>query len=422
MKTYLILLCIYFFNCGSVLADKINSASAESIVKALQNQVQQNPPAFPLESYAGGRQSIEDGLRSAYFGYGERRYSHRFDFHPAMDVGYFPTETGNVTDESGEMWEVRAPQTYLKKVYAIQKGTLVSIALISTGYKIVLKHTLDTPYFDNDGTAYYHYYTCYRHLDSRSLSYLSGLAKAFTNNPEATYEALFGKYVFEAGEQMALVGFTPDKNSVGLPRAHLDFSLNLFADPNKGNNIRNYALNPLLLFPPFEYVNPRSYKMGASHLPAYKIVVDESSIVIPGSKNDVSFKLQIHSGRLSEDGEYQVSRYFALNGLEAVLMNNGQQLGAYSIDRQRKLGYSTGSYDLMDNPNQSVPHFLAPLGEQGNVFEMTVVLPGFWFEENQYDWSKEGAVSIEISSIWEGYLEGHKHTFTIPLLALKKDD
>ena len=81
-----------------------------------------------------------------------------------MDVGYFPTETGNVTDESGEMWEVRAPQTYLKKVYAIQKGTLVSIALISTGYKIVLKHTLDTPYFDNENvkkdTRIYFYNAC----------------------------------------------------------------------------------------------------------------------------------------------------------------------------------------------------------------------------------------------------------------------
>jgi hypothetical protein len=38
----------------------------------------------------------------------------------------------------------------------------------------------------------------------RSLSYLSGIAREFTNDPEATYEALFGEYMFEAGQQLAL--------------------------------------------------------------------------------------------------------------------------------------------------------------------------------------------------------------------------
>ena len=218
---------------------------------------------------------------------------------------------------------------------------------------------------------------------------------------------------------MAFVGFSPDKSSVGIPRAHLDFSLNLFADPNKGNNIRNYALNPLLLFPPFEYADPRSHHMAASQVPAYKIVVDETSIIAPGNEDYVGFNLQIHAGGLSEDGEYRVSRYFALNGLEAVLINNGERLGAFLIDRHQKQGYSTESYDVMDNPNQLVPHFLAPLGEQGDVFAMSVVLPMVWFEENQYDWSKDGSVSIRISSIWDGYLEGHKHTFTIALPAVK---
>jgi len=417
MKNFLILICVYCLTCGCVLAQKIDAASAVSIVKALQEQVSENPSAFPLESYEGGPQSLAKGLRQGYFGYGERRYSHRFDFHPAMDVGYFPTEVGNVTDELGETWEVRAPQTYLKKVYAVQKGELVSIALISTGYKIVLKHSLETPYYDNKGRAYYHYYTCYRHLDSRSLSYLSGIAKKFTNNPKATYKNLFEKYIFEAGEQMALVGFTPDKSSEGIPRAHLDFSLNLFDDPNKGTNIRNYAFNPLLLFPPFEYANPRSYIIGANHLPAYMFNVHESHIRTPGKEENGGFVLQIHSGGLSADGEYLMSRYFALNGLDVVLMNDGKQLGTYRVDRHRKLGYSTKSYESLDNPDLSTPHFLAPLEEQGDVFNMAVVLPTTWFEEKKYDWSKDGSVSIRISSIWDGYLEGHSYSFEIPLPA-----
>jgi len=417
MKNFLLLICAYCLTCGSVFAQKINADSAASIVKALQDQVKENPSVFPLESYTGGVPSIEDGLRLTYFGYGERRYSHRFDFHPAMDVGYFPTEIGHVTDEQGESWQVRAPQTYLKKVYAIQKGKLVSIKLISTGYKLILKHQLKTPYLDNDGNPYHHYYTCYRHLDSRSLSYLNGIAREFTNDPEATYEALVGKYTFDAGQQIALVGFTPDKNAVGLPRAHLDFSLNLFKDANKGTNIRNYALNPLLLFPPFEYANPRSYEMGANHLPAYKFNVHESHIRTPSKEKNGGFVLQIYSGGLSADGEYLVSRYFALNGLNVVLMNDGKQLGAYRVDRHRKLGYSTKSYESLDNPNQSTPYFLAPLGEQGDVFNLAVVLPTTWFEEKKYDWSKDGSVSIQISSIWDGYLETHSHSLTIPIPA-----
>ena len=421
MKTSLALFCACILICGSVFAQKIDSDSAASIVKALQDQVRGNPSVFPLESYEGGVQSVADGFRQAYFGYGERRYSHRFDFHPAMDAGYFPTEIGQVTDEMGEFWEVRAPQTYLKKVYAIQKGELVSIALISTGYKIVLKHSLETPYYDNDGRAYYHYYSCYRHLDSRSLSYLDGVARAFTNDPESTHKELFGKYTFEAGEQVAFVGFTPDKTSVGIPRAHLDFSLNLFKDPNKGTNIRNYALNPLLLFPPFGYANPRSYEMGADHLPAYKFVVDEASIVTSNGEQHVEFVLQVQSGGLSAEGDYLVSRYFALNGVDIVLMNNGKQLATYRIDRQKKLGYHTKTYESLDNPNQSAPHFFAPLGEQEDVFKMAVVLPKVWFEEKRYDWSKDGSVSIKISSIWDGYLEGHNHSFTIPMPAVKVD-
>jgi len=415
MKSFLILTCAYCLTCSSVFAQKINADSAASIVKALQDQVKENPSVFPLESYEGGILSIADGLRLNYFGYGERRYSHRFDFHPAMDVGFYPTEIGHVTDEQGESWQVRAPQTYLKKVYAIQEGELVSIKLISTGYKIILKHKLETPYLDNDGNPYHHYYTCYRHLDSRSLSHLNEIAREFTNDQEATYKALFEKYTFEAGQQIALVGFTPDKNAVGLPRAHLDFSLNLFKDPNKGTNIRNYALNPLLLFPQFEYADPQSHEMAANSVPAYKFVVDKSSIVAPSRDKDGQFDLQIHSGGWSADDKYLATRYFALNGLDIVLTNNSSYLASYRIDRHRKSGYSTESYDLMDNPIQSVPHFLAPLGEQEDVFKMTIVLPKVWFEQNHYDWSKNGSVSIDISSIWKGYSEGHSHSFTIPL-------
>jgi len=417
MKNFLILICACCLTCSSAFAQKINADSAASIVRAIQEQVEKNPSVFPLESYTGGIQSIEKGLRFAYFGYGERRYTHRFDFHPAMDVGYFPAEIGHVMDEAGKSWQVRAPQTYLKKVYAIQKGELVSIKLITSGYKLILKHELKTPYYDNDGKAYYHYYTCYRHLDSRSLSYLNGIAGELTNNPEATYEDLFGKYTFEAGEQLGVVGFQPDEKAVDMPRAHIDFSLNLFGDPNKGTNIRNYSVNPLLLFPPFVYVAPQSYEMGENQIPAYKFVVDESSIMAPGKEKDGSFVLQIHSGGWSADDKYLVSRYFALNGLDIVLTNDSRQLASYRIERQRKLGYSTESYELMDNPNRSIPRFLAPLGEQGDVFKMTVVLPRVWFERNQYDWSKDGSVSIDISSIWKGYLEGHGYSFAIPLLA-----
>lgn len=417
MKNFLILICAYCLTSGSVFAQKINAQSADSIVKALQEQVKESPPAFPLESLAGGIQSIEDGLRLNYFGYGERRYTHRFDFHPAMDVGYFPKETGYVTDESGESWQVRSPQSYLKKVYAVQKGELVSIRLQASGYKIVLKHELKTPYFDNDGKPYHYYYTVYRHLDSRSLSYLNGVAREFSQDPAATHEALFGKYVFEAGEQIAVVGFPPDEKAFEIPRAHIDFSLNVFKDPNKGTNIRNYALNPLLLFPPFEYTDPQSHRIGLNKLPAYQFVVDESSIVAPGKDNDGQFILQIYAGGWSANNKYQATRYFALNGLDVVLTSDSNYLASYRIDRNRKLGYSTESYDLMDNPNPSVPHFLAPLGEQEDVFRITVVLPRAWFEKNQYDWSKSGSVSIDISSIWKGYSDGHNHSLKIPLPA-----
>jgi len=409
-------MCIFLFASGNVFAEKIGSASLESIVAALQEQARTSPPVFPLESYEGGVQSIEDGLRQAYFGYGERRYTIRTDFHPAMDVGYFPTETGFVTTEQGESVEVRSPQSYLKKVYAIQKGEFVSIANSSYGYKIVLKHTLETPYYDNDGKPWYDYYTCYRHLDSRSLSYLNEVARKFTGNSEATYEALTGKYVFEAGEQIALAGFPPADNP-DLPRAHLDFSLNLFDHPNKGASIRNYALNPLLLFPPFAYADSPASATGADGQPVYGIDVDEAAVVLPGKGKDGQFTVHIRCAQRTAGGAIQACRYFALNAMDIQLFNDGKLLVSHQLDRQRKLGYRTETYDLLDAPDTSAPYFHAPLGVQGDVYEMAVVLPAEWFEQNHYDWSKNGELSIDLSDIWIGYLEGHDHAFTIALPA-----
>ena len=65
MKNFLILICAWCLACGSVFAQKINADSAASIVRALQEQVKESPSVFPLESYTGGIQSVEDGLRLA---------------------------------------------------------------------------------------------------------------------------------------------------------------------------------------------------------------------------------------------------------------------------------------------------------------------------------------------------------------------
>lgn len=409
MKSIVMLFCAAVLASGNAVADKIDTASLESIVAALQYQARTSPPAFPMESYEGGEQSVIDGFRQAYFGYGERRYTSRTDFHPAMDVGYFPTETGYVTTEQGEKVNVRAPQSYLKKIYAIQKGEFVSIANSSYGYKIVLKHTLEKPYYDNDGKPWYDYYTCYRHLDSRSLAYLDEVARKFTGDPDATYEALAGKYIFEAGEQIALAGFPPADNPE-LPRAHLDFSLNLFDNPNKGSSIRNYALNPLLLFPPIAYANGAGAPDGQ---PVYTIGVDDASIVPPAEGKDGQFVVSVSCMQ----NESTPCRYYALNALDVQLFSDGEPVASHRLDRQTKAGYRTESYDMLDAPDTSAPYFYAPLGVQADVYEMTVVLPADWFARQHYDWSKSGMLSIELSSIWQGYLDGHEYSFTIALPA-----
>ncbi|GEM_PF-3519477 len=413
MKILSFLFSTIFLFFGHTFAEKINPEAYLSIVETLQYQAKKTPPSFPLEAYEGGTQPIIKGLRYAYFGYGERRYTNRLDFHPAIDLAYFPTEKGRVTAEDGKSIKVRAPQTYLKKVYAIHRGELESIALQGSGYKVKLKHTLEKPYFDNKGRAYNHYYTCYRHLDSRSLNYLDEVAKETTGNPKASHKNLFGKYVFEAGEQIALAGFNPTITK-GRQRVHLDFSLNMYKDPDKGENLRKYALNPLLLFPSFHYADPHSYEIKEDGLPSYQITIDESTLVAPTKDADGRVTVKIHSGGWSND-TYTPVRYFALNGLDVVLHNDGKYLKSHHVDRHLKLAYKVKTFPQLDRSDKSTPHFYAPLGEQVDVFEMDIILPKIWIEKAGYDWTKSGSLAIEISSIWAMYLEGHSHSFSIPL-------
>ena len=418
MKTYRLffILMLTFCTCAAtnLQAQKIDAESLRSIVAALQSQVKKHPSTFPLESLDDGAQGVAAGLQNVYFGYGERRYTTRTDFHPAMDAGYFPRETGEVMTAYEKTQEVRAPKSYLKKIYAMQKGLLVSAEMKSTGYKIILKHTLEQPYYDSEGRAYHEYWTCYRHVDVRSLVYLGLLARKILGNEKATHADLVGKHTFEAGELIAFVGFDPNFKT-GLPRSHLDFSLHFFADPDKGTNIRKYAMNPLLLFPPFQYADPRAHQPGEDGVPAYQFVIDAQSIVPPTRRKNGRFQIEIPAGGLATDGTYIPTRYFALNAMQVSVFNGGRELATYSIDRHQKLGYDTSSYNELDNPEESKPYFQAPLDEQGDIYQMQAVIPAKWLKSIDYDWSKAGSVSVRVASIWDGYLEGHFHAFEIPL-------
>ena len=104
-----------------------------------------------------------------------------------------------------------------------------------------------------------------------------------------------------------------------------------------------------------------------------------------------------------------------MNSLEINVFNGGEQLGEYTINRHLKLGYDTSSYDALDEYDQRVPHFSAPLGEQEDVYRMGAVLPARWLKTMNYDWSKPGSISIRVSSIWDGYLDGHSEVVEIPL-------
>jgi hypothetical protein len=412
VRQVILFLCTIVWSSSG--AQQIDAASHRSIISALQNHVQENPSVFPLEALEGGVQSFVDGMRYPYFGYGERMYSHRTDFHPAFDVAYEPLEIGDVTTVLGNSRTVRGPQTYLKRVYAIQKGVLYSAALIPSGYKVVLKHTLEEPYYDNKGRPYLEYFTSYRHLDARSMVYLSLVAKRVTNNEKAIYNDIIGKHEFAAGEVISFVGFSPALTKTP-PRSHLDFSLNLIAKPNTGQYIRDYSMNPLFLFTPFEYADPYSYRIADNGVPVYQFVVPPGEIVPPTKRNDGMINIEIHSGSVAPDGEFEALRYFALNAMQVAVFNDGEEIGSYTIDRHQKLGYETSSNDQLDNPDKKKPHFLAPLDEQGDVFEMTGVVPARWLKKLKYDWSKPGKVSIRVSSIWDGYLQGHSKTIEIPL-------
>lgn len=412
MRTIVLALCILAWSAAT--AQKIDAASHRSIAAALQEHVREHPSVFPLEALAGGVQSFDDGLRYPYFGYGERRYSYRTDFHPAFDVAYEPLETGEVTTVRGETVMVRAPQTYNKRVYAIQTGTLYSARQIPTGFKVVLKHRLEQPYYDSEGRPYHEYFTSYRHLDSRTIVYLTLLARRMTGNDKATLDELKGKYTFQAGEVIASVGFSPEKSRMP-PRTHLDFSLNLVSKPNTGQFIRDYAVNPLFLFPPFAYGDPYAHQIAEDGNLAYQFVVDADAIVSPTKRRDGEVPIEIHAGGVAADGSFEPRRYFALNALEVTVSNDGKVIGTYTVDRHRKLGYDTSSNERMDEPDRKKPHFWAPLDEQGDIYRMDAVIPARWLKSLNYDWSRSGSVTVKISSIWDGYLEGHSKTIEIPL-------
>jgi hypothetical protein len=396
-------------------AQQINDESYRSIVAALQAQQQVQPSVFPMGTLEGEQQGVAEGLALTYFGFGERRFSDRTDFHMSLDVTYGPLETGEVETVYEKTRRVRAPASYLKKIYAIQEGLLVSAGPNATGNKLILKHTLEQPYVDHQGHEYHEYYTSYRHVDTRTLVYLSLGARKLLNDEKATYKDLVGKHVFPAGHTIAFVGFDP--NSSGYPRSHLDFSLHVFGDASKGSNIRKYSINPLLLFPAFEYTDPASHQLTNDNIPAYHFVIDKDSQVIPRKRKSGKFQIRIPAGGLSEDGVFKATRYFALNAVEFKVINDGQALATHLLNRDQRRGYDPSSYDKLDNPDESKPYFQAPLGEQGDIYQMDVVIPRRWFKNMDYDWSKAGIVKITVSSIWSENLAGHELAFEMPLEA-----
>lgn len=198
------------------------------------------------------------------------------------------------------------------------------------------------------------------------------------------------------------MGFNPNIKTE-IPRAHLDFSL-----------------DPLLLFPPFEYGDLPVKQAGRDGEPTYQFVVNEENIVGPSSRRDGRFRIEIHAGRSSADGAHVPIRYFALNPMEVSVFNRGKKLGFYTINRHRKLGYDTTTFDALDQANQTKPHFSPPLGEQQDVFKMDAVLPARWLAKLGYDWTKAGSISVRISSIWDGWLDGHSHSLEIQLPARKR--
>lgn len=390
-----------------------------SIVDALQNQIQITPSAFPLEAKDGGGQDLVDGLSVTYFGFGERAFTTRTDFHPAFDLGYDPKERGNIKTIKGKTQRVRSPKTYLKRVYAIQPGLLVSIDLKSSGFKMILQHQLAQPYVDIDGKEFSSYYTSYRHLDIRSIAYLTLLARETSGNKKASYRDLFGKHMFAAGDIIAFVGYDPTPSKIP-PRAHLDFSLNMYDDPDKGQNIRDFSLNPLLLFTPFFYEDPSTFKLTGNNYAAYKMYFDSSSLKIPNAAQDAFVNIQVKAGGINSEGDFEATRYFALNEVSLKVFNKGALIGSYTINRHLKLGYDTSSYKKLDNYNTALPYLKSPLQEQSDIYNMGLVMPSKWLASMGYDWQKPGKIELRVSSIWDNYLDGHHETFELNIDAVSR--
>lgn len=392
--------------------NKIDAESYRSIVEALQKQIETAPSVFPLEAKNGGAQGLNKGLAVSYFGFGERAFSTRTDFHPAFDLGYEAKTTGKVKTAQGKYQKVRSPKTYLKRVYAIQAGLLVSIELKSTGFKMILEHQLDQSYVDVNGKQFSRYYTSYRHLDIRSIAYLTLLARELSNNKEANYRDLFGQHVFAAGDIIAFVGYSPAPSKTP-PRAHLDFSLHMYDDPDKGQNIRDFSFNPLLLFKPFVYQDPTTFTLSESNIAAYKISFDESSLQRPTEKQDANIDVQLVAGGINSKGTFKATRYFALNEVTITVFNDNKLMGSYVINRHLKLGYNTSSYSKLDNYDTKRPYLDSPLNEQSDVYKMGVVVPSKWLASIGYNWQKPGKIEMRAASIWDGYIDGHYQTFTL---------
>lgn len=393
---------------------RINEDAYLSIVDALQNQIQITPSAFPLEAKDGGDQGLVNGLSVTYFGFGERAFTTRTDFHPAFDLGYDPKERGNVKTIKGKTQRVRSPKTYLKRVYAIQPGLLVSIELKSSGFKMILQHELAQPYVDIDGKEFLRYYTSYRHLDMRSIAYLTLLARETSGNKKASYRDLFGKHMFAAGDIIAFVGYSPAPSKIP-PRAHLDFSLHMYDDPDKGQNIRDFSLNPLLLFTPFVYADPSTFNFTGNKLAAYQIGFDNTSLKMPNATQDAYVNIQVKAGGINPEGDFEATRYFALNEVSLKVFNDGEVIGSYTINRHLKLGYDTSSYENLDNYNTALPYLKAPLQEQSDIYNMGLVVPSKWLANIGYDWQKAGKIELRAASIWDGYLDGHHETFELSI-------
>jgi hypothetical protein len=286
----------------------------------------------------------------------------------------------------------------------------MSIELKSTGFKMILQHQLEQPYKDVNGKEFSSYYTSYRHLDIRSVAYLTLMAREISDDKEASYRDLFGQHVFAAGDMIAFVGFSPEPSKIP-PRAHLDFSLNMYDDPDKGQNLRDFSLNPLLLFQAFVYQDPSTFTLTDNNISAYKISFDKSSLTKPQVKLDASIDIQLKAGGINAQGNFEATRYFALNEVSIKVFNGDEVIGAYIINRHLKLGYNTSSYTKLDNYNLNFPYLDSPLQEQSDIYKMGVVVPAKWLKKIGYDWQKSGKIEMRAASIWDGYLEGHYQSF-----------